>query len=158
MRSIVKAQGVRAERQMVVSFFYELADAEGRLVECSAVTETILLGYGQAAPSLESALLGLSVGESRSIVLQPKEAFGLHSPAAVLKVSRDEFPAEVAAGDEFGAQLDEIRRPTRSEIQRAEQRALASEPPPSDLLPLSSLRKRGRASPPRQAVRACAFP
>jgi FKBP-type peptidyl-prolyl cis-trans isomerase SlyD len=192
MHSVVRSRALRAEPRTEVSFFYELADGEGRLIECSNLAETIVLGCGQASPSLESALLGLVVGESRSVTLPPGEAFGYRSPAAILTVTRAEFPDHVAAGDEFSAEnldgghvfvrvlevtddsvtldtnhplageavvltveLDAVRRPTGTELERAMQRKplLGVE----TLLPVSRLRERGASVEAARAVRACAF-
>jgi FKBP-type peptidyl-prolyl cis-trans isomerase SlyD len=90
---------------VVASLAYHLFDAEGEQVEASepGAPLTLLIGYGEAAPALERAVEGLSVGESREITLAPDEAFGNRDPDAVIEVDRAELPADVVAGDELSA-------------------------------------------------------
>jgi len=88
----------------IVSFFYELFDAEGELVEACSVPRSIAFGYGQAAPELESALSGLAPGQSRAVKLAAKRAFGPRRQDKILRVERSEFPDEVLVGDEFTAE------------------------------------------------------
>ncbi len=87
---------------------YELFDAEGEGVEASEPANPLVLlfGYGQASPALERGLDGLSVGDSREVVLPAEEAFGSRDPAAIIEVDRAELPADVEAGDEFEAERD----------------------------------------------------
>jgi FKBP-type peptidyl-prolyl cis-trans isomerase SlyD len=89
----------------VVSFRYALFDAEGELVEeaASDAAVTVLLGYGDAAPALERALSGLSLGDEREVILDPDDAFGRRDPEAVIEVDRAEFPDDIVAGDELTA-------------------------------------------------------
>jgi FKBP-type peptidyl-prolyl cis-trans isomerase SlpA len=65
---------------------------------------TMQLGTGQFAPCFEKVLLGAKVGEKRSAVLSPPEAFGEHKPDLIQWVGMDEVP-EFAPGDmiEFNA-------------------------------------------------------
>ena len=72
---------------------------------------TMQLGTGQFAPCFEKVLLGAKVGEMRSAVLSPQDAFGEHKPELiqwvgmdVLLANTDEVP-EFAPGDmiEFNA-------------------------------------------------------
>lgn len=48
---------------------------------------TLQLGGGQMAPTLEQALLGMHVGERRSIELAPEQAFGPRNPELLQRVS-----------------------------------------------------------------------
>jgi len=47
------------------------------------------LGSGQFAPCFEKVLLGAKVGEKRSAVLSPKDAFGEHKPELIQWVGMD---------------------------------------------------------------------
>lgn len=92
----------------VVHFSYELFDEEGELVESSGDSElSFLCGYGQLAPGMEAALLGLEPGDRKRIVLPPGEAFGKRDPDAIIEVDRGEFPEELDPGDEFQADTDD---------------------------------------------------
>ncbi|VVE88485.1 FKBP-type peptidyl-prolyl cis-trans isomerase [Pandoraea bronchicola] len=48
---------------------------------------TLQLGGGQMAPTLEQALLGMTVGERRRIELAPEQAFGPRNPELLQRVS-----------------------------------------------------------------------
>lgn len=48
---------------------------------------TLQLGGGQMAPTLEQALLGMTVGERRRIELVPEQAFGPRNPELLQRVS-----------------------------------------------------------------------
>jgi FKBP-type peptidyl-prolyl cis-trans isomerase SlyD len=91
---------------MMVTVHYHLFDAEGELVEQSEADAPLqlLLGYGQAVPKLEEALFGGIAGESKAVKLRPSEAFGPRDANAVLELDRDEFPADIAVGDELEAE------------------------------------------------------
>ena len=41
---------------------------------------TVMFGTGQFAPCFEKALLGMTTGERRTVVIPPEEGFGLHKP------------------------------------------------------------------------------
>jgi FKBP-type peptidyl-prolyl cis-trans isomerase 2 len=91
---------------MLVAVHYRLFDAEGELVEESPPEEplSLLLGYGQAAPKIEAALSGSSVGDVRRVKLRPREAFGARDPQLVVEFAREEFPEDLAVGDELEAE------------------------------------------------------
>lgn len=72
---------------------------------------TVMFGTGQFAPCFEKALLGMTVGERRTVVIPPEEGFGLPKPELVqwvtmkaLKENTDETPS-FSPGDviEFNA-------------------------------------------------------
>ena len=90
----------------IVSFFYELFDAEGELVEACSVPRSIVFGYGQAAPDLEAALSGLGPGQSRQVKLKANRAFGPRRQDKILRIERSEFPGDIEVGDEFAAETE----------------------------------------------------
>lgn len=91
---------------MMVTFHYRLFDAEGELVEESQDDDLLqlLLGYGQAAPKIEAALAGARIAEVRRVELRPREAFGARDPNLVVEFAREEFPEDLAVGDELEAE------------------------------------------------------
>lgn len=93
---------------MVVTFRYELCDAEGEVVEASekGAPLELLLGYGEAAPALERALEGLTPGRRREISLDPEEGFGPRDPNGFIEVDASDLPAGLAPGDELVADRD----------------------------------------------------
>ncbi|HEY3494830.1 MAG TPA: peptidylprolyl isomerase [Polyangiaceae bacterium] len=78
---------------------YTVRDAEGEVVEGTPAELSLVFGYGVLLPALEAALEGASVGSSRSVELRARDAYGPRRPEAEVEFARDEFPADVAAGD-----------------------------------------------------------
>ncbi|HVW24699.1 MAG TPA: FKBP-type peptidyl-prolyl cis-trans isomerase [Polyangiaceae bacterium] len=97
--------GYQAGPGTVVSFHYALFDAEGELVEEGSADSptTVLLGYGEVAPALESAFSGLVAGDVREVLLDEADAFGRRDPEAIIEVDRDDLPADLEPGDELTA-------------------------------------------------------
>jgi len=54
----------------------------------------VLVGEGRLLPRFESALLGMTEGETKSISLTADEAYGQPIPEAITKTSKDQFPEE----------------------------------------------------------------
>ena len=55
----------------------------------------LTIGSGQVICGIETALVGMSAGETKNTTLQPKEAYGTHDPQNVHSVERDGIPDEV---------------------------------------------------------------
>ena len=55
---------------------------------------TLQLGSGELAPTLESCLEDLPIGERHVFLLEPEQAFGTHNPELLKRISRSELPAE----------------------------------------------------------------
>jgi FKBP-type peptidyl-prolyl cis-trans isomerase SlpA len=62
---------------------------------------TLQLGGGQMAPTLEQALLGMSVGERRRIDLAPEQAFGPRNPELLQRVSMKTLQENSNFGEEY---------------------------------------------------------
>jgi FKBP-type peptidyl-prolyl cis-trans isomerase SlyD len=95
----------------VVSVDYRLHLGDGEVVDESEPGKPLhyLHGGGQIVPGLEKELEGLSTGDSRKVVVPPKEGYGEHDPRGVQQVPRSAFPSgqQVEAGMEFLAQSDD---------------------------------------------------
>lgn len=67
------------QKNRVASFFYELRNEQGELLESNfGETPTLYLhGAGNIIPGLEKAMLGMSAGEQFDVTLAPSEAYGL---------------------------------------------------------------------------------
>ncbi len=70
---------------------------DGTEFESSAEREPIKLtiGSGQFFPELESALVGMAEGDTKSVTLGPDNAYGRHDPQLIQSVGRDGIPAEI---------------------------------------------------------------
>ena len=50
------------------------------------------LGSGKTLPAIESALIGMAVGEKKTVEIAAANAFGPHDPALLHKVQRSQMP------------------------------------------------------------------
>lgn len=90
----------------VVSFHYTLKDGKGNVLESSFGDEPLsyLEGVGQIIPGLESALMGLKIGDKKSVAVKAAEAYGEHDKEMVVEVPRQQIPKpDVQVGDQFHA-------------------------------------------------------
>lgn len=93
----------------LVTLHYRLASGDDvELVSTfDASPATLQMGSGELAPTLESCLIGLPVGERSVFLLEPDQAFGPHSPQLLQRMPRQELAAigvvEVHALVEFSA-------------------------------------------------------
>jgi len=62
-------------------------------------------GAGMVVPGFDAAVIGMEVGEEKSVTLKPEEAYGEPHPNAVQIVPRDKFPAEAEEGMVIGVPL-----------------------------------------------------
>jgi len=78
---------------VVVSIEYSLT-VDGEVVDASEENEPLeyLQGYQNIIPGLERELTGMKVGESRDVVILPKDGYGESDPEAIIDIPRSEFP------------------------------------------------------------------
>ena len=64
------------------------------------------LGGGQVIPGFDSAVEGMTVGEKKSVTIQPEEAYGPRHDQLIQDVPRDQLPDDMtpAVGMELQAQ------------------------------------------------------
>jgi len=100
--------GFRVGPGTLVELAYDVFDADGERVGGSDGGEPLsaVVGYGELMPAIERALDGLQGGASRTVTLAAKDAYGPRDASRVLEVDRDEFPADVAAGDRFEVETE----------------------------------------------------
>jgi FKBP-type peptidyl-prolyl cis-trans isomerase SlyD len=92
------------EDNKIVQIDYVLRSDLGAILERSGEPPfTYLHGAGHIVPGLESMLAGLSVGDSRVIVVEPAGAYGDRDPQAIFGVPRSAFPEglELKVGASF---------------------------------------------------------
>ena len=92
----------------VVNLSYSLKSSTGEVLdEADAEAPfTYLHGAQQIVPGLEQALLGLTVGAKKQVVVSPSDGYGETNPELKLSVSRTQFPdnAQLKPGMQFEAQ------------------------------------------------------
>ncbi|MEM7123206.1 MAG: peptidylprolyl isomerase [Pseudomonadota bacterium] len=80
---------------------------DGRQFDSSAGGDPLefTLGARQVIAGFESAVTGMTVGDTKTVSIEAEDAYGNHNPAMVQTVGRDRFPAnvDVAVGMQFQA-------------------------------------------------------
>jgi peptidylprolyl isomerase len=91
-----------------VQVHYTGALDDGNQFDSSAGREPleVTLGNGEVIPGFEQALIGMSVGETKSISIPVEQAYGEHQPELVQKVEREHIPddIELSVGMQLQAQ------------------------------------------------------
>ncbi|MFH2126757.1 MAG: peptidylprolyl isomerase [Pseudomonadota bacterium] len=60
-------------------------------------------GSNQLIPGVSNAVIGMSVGDKKTVAVPPDEGYGPHQPQAVQQVPKQHFPPEASVGDVFKA-------------------------------------------------------
>ena len=87
-----------------VKFNYALKLKDGKVYETnfgSAPLE-LTVGKGKAIKGLENALIGMSPGQTKTVIVKPVDGYGAKDPAFVWTVPAAELPAGAAIGAEVG--------------------------------------------------------
>ncbi len=81
---------------MVITLDYKLI-AEDEILESTENGEPIqfIQGIGQIIPGLENALYGMEIGDQKTVVIQPEDAYGEYDPESVQEAKKEEFSEEV---------------------------------------------------------------
>ena len=61
------------------------------------------IGQGQMIPGFEQGVVGMELGESRTVVIAADQAYGVYQPQGVIEVDRSEIPQTIQL--EVGLQL-----------------------------------------------------
>ncbi|HEX6828278.1 MAG TPA: FKBP-type peptidyl-prolyl cis-trans isomerase, partial [Burkholderiales bacterium] len=89
-------------KNTVVTFSYEMSDAQGNLLEKSEHPYSYLHGgYDGVFPAVEQALEGMDAGESCDVTLEPGDAFGEYDEGLLRTEPRGMFPENVTVGMQF---------------------------------------------------------
>lgn len=70
---------------------------DGTVFDSSANREPLefSVGSGGIIPGFESAVMGMSPGESKTASIPPDQAYGSHNPERVVVVERQQIPADI---------------------------------------------------------------
>ncbi len=81
---------------MIVTLDYKLI-AEDEILENTEGGEPIMFiqGIGQIIPGLENALYDLEVGDQKTVVIQPEDAYGEYDPESLQDAKKEEFSEEI---------------------------------------------------------------
>ncbi|HRI47561.1 MAG TPA: peptidylprolyl isomerase [Ignavibacteriaceae bacterium] len=78
----------------VVSILFTLKDADGEIIDSTSDGRpfAFLSGNEQILPNLESEIGTMLIGSKKTVVLEPKDAYGEYQEEAVQILNRAEFP------------------------------------------------------------------
>ncbi len=78
----------------VVQVHYTGTLDDGQTFDSSREREPLefTIGQGQMIPGFEKAVVGMAVGESKSVTIPSEEAYGPHRPEMTMKMEKDKFP------------------------------------------------------------------
>ena len=81
---------------VVVSMEYTL-HVDGELLDTSDGQGPLqfLVGYGNIIPGLENEMMGMKIGDSKNVTVQPEDGYGEFDEEAFTDVPRAEFPADM---------------------------------------------------------------
>ncbi len=84
------------EHGVVVSMEYTL-HVEGELLDSSKEQGPLqfLAGYGNIIPGLENEMMGMKIGDSKDVTVQPADGYGEIDDQAIMQVPRQDFPKDM---------------------------------------------------------------
>jgi FKBP-type peptidyl-prolyl cis-trans isomerase SlyD len=109
------------DNDTVVTLEYTLT-VEGEVIDTSKGSEPIqfIQGQQQIIPGLEKQLYGMSVGDTKEVVVSAEDAYGELDPENYAMIPRDQFPPEIPVqpgiqleltdekGERVGARISEV--------------------------------------------------
>ena len=82
----------------LVQIHFRLSLESGFVVEDTYGEEPLELtiGSGDLIEGLENAIVGMGLGEKKTVQLQANDAFGLHYEDRIMEMDKEDFPSELA--------------------------------------------------------------
>ena len=80
-----------------VKAHYEGTLEDGTIFDSSYQREnpiTFQAGVGQMIPGFDNAVLGMEVGEKKTVTIKSEEAYGEHKPEGIVAVPNENFPPD----------------------------------------------------------------
>ena len=65
----------------------------------------IVVGSGQLIPGLDTALVGMTVGDTKTINVKPEQGYGEYNAARVAELPKDTFPSQIQENLQVGMVL-----------------------------------------------------
>jgi FKBP-type peptidyl-prolyl cis-trans isomerase SlyD len=89
-------ESIKIQDGQVVSMNYTLL-VDGEVLDSSSGHEPLefLQGAGNIIPGLEQELYGMAVGDSKMVIVQPEEGYGILDADAFVEVPREQFPSDI---------------------------------------------------------------
>lgn len=85
------------KKDVVVSMEYSL-QVDGEEIDSSKGQDPLqfLVGHGNIISGLERELMGMKVGETKDVVVQPADGYGEYDEEAYMDVPRGQFPQDMS--------------------------------------------------------------
>ncbi len=98
----------KAEKGSNVSVHYTGKLNDGTVFDSSTDRDPLafVVGNGDVIPGFDTAVLGMAVGESKSVVIPPEEAYGPHHEQMVMQVKLNELPEGAVEGATLQAEIE----------------------------------------------------
>lgn len=95
----------------LVRIHYTTRSLEGSVIETSDRRDPLEFRVGSAEfiPGLSLGLVGMQLGESRSITAPPERAFGRHCPVLIQSTPVSVIPEEAQVGEQLTATLGGVK-------------------------------------------------
>lgn len=69
----------------------------------------VVLGEGNLIQGFEEGLMEMSIGEKKTIEIDPTKAYGIHYPEAIVTVPKSQFPENIKVGETMQGMTPEGR-------------------------------------------------
>ncbi len=95
----------QAQQGNTVKVHYTGRLDDGSVFDSSAGGEPLefTIGQGQMIPGFEQGVVGMELGESRTVIIAADQAYGIYRPEGVIELARSEIPSTIQL--EVGMQL-----------------------------------------------------
>ena len=95
----------QAQQGNIVRVHYTGRLDDGSVFDSSEGGEPLefTIGQGQMIPGFEQGVVGMELGESRTVIIAANQAYGVYQPQGVIEVDRSEIPPTIQL--EVGLQL-----------------------------------------------------
>ena len=96
--AIIGCAAASVSKNKMVQMSYKGTLADGSVFSQSDAAKPLefLVGAGTLIPTLEKAMLGMKVGDKKSITVKAADAYGEYDKAAVRVVPRQQFPKDLS--------------------------------------------------------------
>jgi peptidylprolyl isomerase len=100
----------QAKEGSTVKVHYTGKLEDGTVFDSSRDSEPLefTIGAGQIIPGFEHAVIGMDIGDSKSVTITPEDGYGPHRDEMVMSVKRDQLPPELEP--QIGLQLQSRQR------------------------------------------------
>jgi peptidylprolyl isomerase len=88
---------MRAKANDKVKVHYKGCLRDGTIIDTSHGKEpfVFIIGRGSVLPGFEKGILGMKAGDTKTVTIQPQDAYGIHREDLCLLVERSRIPATI---------------------------------------------------------------